>query len=335
MLYNTIHHDIRNNAGLSLIDYCLLESIYQLSVNPNAPYKGWCNAAKGTFTYLATSRTITTRFKHLEAKGWLEFKDESRFLKRTTAKFFDEVMSYIIGVKKFHPPREETSPNKNTYKNNYKDKEDFDKRTNLQLPFDVVTSYNSIAAMYADNCQPAIDLVKQIYQIDATKEDVQKAMHTFSTVAVASYDKYRGIRSIEKLQNLFIDWIPKSIKYEQAQSEKASQKTDSQPQDLEAYILTHYREKDLEYMKKDGRFDKWQELLKENEFKLNNIAKGFKNKSFTPLFAFEFMFMSLGHMLSGSNPDRKFESFKRWYSKLSDYNKNQGDLRTLLKTRTA
>ena len=110
MIYNTIKHDIRNKANLSLLDYCILESIYILSTSDKAKYKTWCNAAKSNFEYLASSRTIVSRFNELENLGWLEFKDEKRFLKRTTAKYYDSVYSYILGVKKLHG--EEVAPMK-------------------------------------------------------------------------------------------------------------------------------------------------------------------------------------------------------------------------------
>jgi len=104
-----------------MLDYCLLESIYLLSNNDKAKYQGWCNAAKSNFEYLASERTVVTRFNALESEGWLEFKDESRFLKRTTLKYFNEVYAYILGVKKLHgeettrvkelhPKGEETAP---------------------------------------------------------------------------------------------------------------------------------------------------------------------------------------------------------------------------------
>jgi len=110
MIYNTIHHDIRNKAGLSLVDYCLLDSIYQLSRSPKSRYKTWCNAPKSYFKYLASGRTVLTRLNHLEVKGWIEFKEGSRMLKRTTKKYFNEVQSYILGTKKLH--HEETAPTK-------------------------------------------------------------------------------------------------------------------------------------------------------------------------------------------------------------------------------
>ena len=100
MIYNTIQHEIRNNANLSLLDWCLLESIYQLSRSPKAKYKSWCYASKNAFRYLATSRTILTRLNHLEKIGFIEFKEGQRLLKRTTKKYFEEVYTYVLGTKK-------------------------------------------------------------------------------------------------------------------------------------------------------------------------------------------------------------------------------------------
>lgn len=101
MIYNTIHHEIRNKAGLSLLDYCLLESIFKLSTSGKSTYKGWCNASKSSFKYLASERTIINRFNHLEQKGWLEFRS-NRMLKKTTKKYYDEIYLFVKGVKTLH-----------------------------------------------------------------------------------------------------------------------------------------------------------------------------------------------------------------------------------------
>jgi len=102
--------------------------------------------------------------------------------------------------------------------------------------------------------------------------------------------------------------------------------------DLETYILQYNRQKDLDHMKKDTCFDRWLNQLDENWFKLNNVAKTYKNKSFTTLFLFEACYMPLSNRLNGSKPERKLEALQRWYSKLNDYNQNQGNMRDLLKS---
>ena len=65
MIYNTIKHDIRNKAGLSMLDYCILEMIYNLSNSGQERYKTWCNASKIKFIHLATKRTIINRFNRI------------------------------------------------------------------------------------------------------------------------------------------------------------------------------------------------------------------------------------------------------------------------------
>jgi hypothetical protein len=336
MTYNIIQHEIRNRVGLSMLDYCLLESIYNLSTSGKEQYNSWCNASKSTFEYLASSRTITTRLKYLESIGYLEFKDEKRFLKRTTKKYYKDVYIYIkrgeevapLGVKKLHGGGEEVAPNKDIDNNN-KEEDSFDKRINLNLPFDVVTSSQTIKAIFEDTTL-AIQRVKEIYQIEATDQDVKTAMHTFSTVAVASYDPYKGIRTVEKLTNKFLEWIPKSITYE-SKPKRTNGKDEST--DLETYILQHYRPVDLKHMKNDGRFDRWNKQLQESKFKLSNIAKTKTNKNYTTMFLFDCCYMTLGNKLGGSNEQRRIESLNRWEKSLSDYNRNQGDLRNLLKAR--
>lgn len=207
----------------------------------------------------------------------------------------------------------------------------FDKRINKNLPFDVVTSSQTIKALFEGN-DKAIILVKETFGIDVTDNDIKIAIHTFSTVAVSRYDKYKGIRSVEKLSNLFIKWIDSSIKYQKTQD---SANCDNKPEvlDLEAYILQNNRPKDLKHMKRDGRFERWEKQLLDSKFKLSNIAKTKKNKNFTTMFLFDCCHMTLGNRLNGSNEQRRIESLIRWYEKLSDYNQNHGNLRELLKAK--
>ena len=202
-----------------------------------------------------------------------------------------------------------------------------DFRVEKQLPFDVVSSSQTINATFKPPFTELKEELNDIFQIEATTEQITQAIFTFSTVAVASYDKYRCVRQYDKLLNLFKEWIPKSIKYE---NDKPQQPTE-QHQDLEAYLLQHFRPKDLDYMKKGGKFEQYEKQLNENIFKLTNVAKGYKNPTIKPLFLFELLYMPLGNCLNGSTPERKQESFERMFKKLSDYNKNQGDIRQLVK----
>ena len=146
-MYNKIDHDIRNKANLSMLDYCILDCIYQLSTSGKERYRGWCDMSKPRFSFLASERTLVNRFNKLVENGWMEFKNpEKRFLKRTTKKYYSEVRSYIDGVKKlhhekvspvqeFHPNHEKVSPNNNKDSNNY---------TNIDKVGKETTSLNKI-----------------------------------------------------------------------------------------------------------------------------------------------------------------------------------------------
>lgn len=212
-----------------------------------------------------------------------------------------------------------------------KEEESFDKRINKNLPFDVVTSSSTIQALFMD-VTPAIETVKNAYAIEATEQDIKTAMFTFSTVAVASYDKYQGIRTIEKLKNKFIDWIPRSIKYQSQQASSA--KSDiNEKLDLAEYLSDKVHPVELRKLGESGKLEELQQLLEENKFRLSNIAKGYKNENVSTLLLFEALYLDLGKKLGGSNHKTRLESFQRWIKTLNDYNQNKGDIRQLLKQR--
>jgi hypothetical protein len=219
-----------------------------------------------------------------------------------------------------------TTPTKEDKNKEIKEEGIFDKRINQQLPFDSVTSNKTLNAIFADKNE-AIQEVKQIFGQEVTKNDVSIAIQSFCTVAITNYDAYRGIRSVEKLKNKFIGWIPKSVKY-QATQKPLSQKTENL--NLEKYILQYYP-KELRHWKKNGEFERLEKLLATDKFKLTNMSKNKKNASYTALFLFECRHMRLGNRLNGSTPQRKLESLDRWEKGLNDYNRNKGDLRQLLK----
>jgi hypothetical protein len=126
------------------------------------------------------------------------------------------------------------------------------------------------------------------------------------------------------IENEYQGYFPKETKNPQPKQEE-------QPQDLETYLLQYFRPIDLEHLKKGGNFQRYEQQLSENLFKLTNVAKGYKNESITPLFLFELLYTPLGNRLNGSTPERKLDSFERFFKKLTDYNQNQGDMRQLVK----
>jgi len=214
-----------------------------------------------------------------------------------------------------------------------KEEEDFfDKRQAKQLPFDIVTSSESLTATFMAPYTELKKTLKNVYQIEAQDKDIKLALHTFSTVAVDRYDKYKGIRNYDKLCNLFIEWIPKSIDFANRNPTPSSNGDSNKgPLNLEEYILGHYRDVDLKHFRKDGKFDRWNGQLQENSFRLSNVAKAYKNSTITALLLFEVCYMPLGNRLNGSTPDRKLESFKKLFDNQNDYKQERGDMRKILK----
>ena len=97
--FTTIYHPIREELGLSVNDYVIIDSIHQLSHKPDHP---WCVQSKdamGEFTGLSRS----TVFRAIEEglnKGLLE-KNERGDL-RTTHEWYTKVMVYKQKTSKSH-----------------------------------------------------------------------------------------------------------------------------------------------------------------------------------------------------------------------------------------
>ena len=92
--YTLILHNIRIKLGISLIEYCIADSIYHLSNNPDSKVKGWCFASKqyiADFLGVKSKRTIFNNISSLIEKGLLEKDEETRYL-RTTTKWYEKVV---------------------------------------------------------------------------------------------------------------------------------------------------------------------------------------------------------------------------------------------------
>lgn len=132
--YTLILHQIRKKLGLSLMEYCIADSIYHLSNNPKNKVQGWCYASKETLADFigTTQRTVFSNINHLIIKGLIEKDEETSYL-RTTPKWYENVVLIRISgeykgiadtmkklhskaeksVKKLHTDSEETSYNNN------------------------------------------------------------------------------------------------------------------------------------------------------------------------------------------------------------------------------
>ena len=82
-LFTVVNHQARRNLGITIVEYCVADSIYHLSNNPNSRQKGWCYATQDHLadTLGVERKTILRAEKTLFEK---EIIEKSGTKKRTT-----------------------------------------------------------------------------------------------------------------------------------------------------------------------------------------------------------------------------------------------------------
>ncbi len=101
--YSTILHDERVKLGLSLTDYCVIDSVHNLSHKPQYPY---CITSKDDLAeFLGVSRaTVFNSIKKGVEKGFLEKNDRGDL--RTTSKWIEAIVLRKVELKKKMGDRE-------------------------------------------------------------------------------------------------------------------------------------------------------------------------------------------------------------------------------------
>jgi len=165
LTYNVIVHPIRKKLELSLLQYCVADSIYHLSNNPNSKIKGWCYASKTTIADLmgVSERCVFSNLKVLVEKNLIEKNEDSSYL-RTTSKWYENVVLVRAkkeyeevsgGMKKVHSGYEESavkhtaqiSYNSNNKDSNINNKEEA--KQVLQEPLsDLIEAFKEINPSY-------------------------------------------------------------------------------------------------------------------------------------------------------------------------------------------
>ena len=102
--YTTVLHSVRKRFKLSMIEYCIADSIHKLSSNP-AARDGWCTASR---EYLAefigcSRRSVFTAIDRLELIGFIEKDSKGRL--RSTGLWYEMVV-----VQKLHPQSANSAP---------------------------------------------------------------------------------------------------------------------------------------------------------------------------------------------------------------------------------
>lgn len=106
-------------------------------------------------------------------------------------------------------------------------------------------------------------------------------------------------------------------------NEKASTLT------LSEYLNQEYKQGSVKHrglVRKYGGMEKLQSQYDLNLFRLENIAKTYKNKTITAPLIFDVMYMSLGRKFS-NNPERRLKSLQTWLKSLNDYRVSQSNIR--------
>ena len=222
-----------------------------------------------------------------------------------------------------HDSNNKTTTKQQQRNNEKKDKNDKNKTLKAFLLIENEEKYpsnfnNDLIDSFENFLHSRNNLRKPIKDIDARIKALSKQIDKFGSDSVLDAIK-------NSIDNQYQGIFPK------ANAAFKNPKQEEQPQDLETYLLQYFRPIDIEHLKKGGNFQRYEQQLSENLFKLTNVAKFYKNQSITPLFLFELLYTPLGNRLNGSTPERKLDSFERFFKKLTDYNQNQGDIRQLVK----
>ena len=155
--YTKIYHDARVANKLDMLSYCILDVVYRLQDSKHSMYKGWCYISQEELAsdFGCTSKTVANKIKKLISNGWLEAKNErSSFLKRTTNKYTQEIISY----------QSEKSSYDEQEKSSYQDR----KKVPMQ----------SEKSSYTDRKKVPIEQEKSSYNIDNINKNINNSKKT-------------------------------------------------------------------------------------------------------------------------------------------------------------
>lgn len=99
--FTTIQHDPRLRFKLSNNEYCIADSIYYLSHNPQGAVLGWCYASRQTLgCFFGISRqSVITIVKRLQQKGLVEVNMKTSYM-RTTQLWYQNFVLFEVPKRK-------------------------------------------------------------------------------------------------------------------------------------------------------------------------------------------------------------------------------------------
>lgn len=319
--FTTIYHEPRLKLGLTCNEYCLMDTIYHLSNKKRSAVPGWCYAKKQTLADMlgVSRRSIISLINKLEKLNLIVCSDDRRHL-QPTDRWETEVIDYNYnceessqGVKKVHSKCEESSQpsNKDNNKQTKKAKElaqIIEKNTKRLIVF----------------CNNDKEQLKSMVERALFKGDPLEQIPAF---VEHNCDNFMFRSSPE---SFFIRKFTQWLRYAKGFNRK--KRSSAAPA---AYndILGEYYEKELDpkYLKRAP--ERYKGFATEYTDKVVRMdvdrlygSLSSKNKTYTPYFIYDVCYGSLAAK-AGTRPDRRFSKFKQWYEKLTDYRKNQDNLR--------
>ena len=164
MIFNTIIHDVRIKFGLSLAEYCIVDSVCHLS--KNVRYGGWCVQSKDDLADAlgCSRRSVFTAIKKMITSGLIE-KNELGHL-RTTDKWNNQFCTNGAEiapgdmVQKLHPDGAEIAPNNKSNNKkiyNHPSKEKIEKENIDEEPINYEKSFDSFLELAKTNSQVILE----------------------------------------------------------------------------------------------------------------------------------------------------------------------------------
>lgn len=155
---------------------------------------------------------------------------------------------------------------------------------------------------------------------------LSEAKRALATKAAPSYLKFLESSTIS--QAYASTWLNAERWNDDFKTEAQPKNNTGQSETIESYYKKHLKEAVLR--SRNDYFKKLVVLYAEQQNKLLElkIQLNTKNPTLSTAFLFDFIH-GLGSQRAGTKPERRTEKIKVFYSKLSDYNKNKGEMRAL------
>ena len=86
-----------------------------------------------------------------------------------------------------------------------------DKRTDKNIPFDLVSSTKTLEAVYPE-IKTLCSEIKQYYGFSISEGEAKERVSGFCSVAITNYSKYRQIRTVDALKDKLLNWMSNGIR---------------------------------------------------------------------------------------------------------------------------